>query len=173
MSKRPARCYTKISGPPYTRIKKFIKSIPHPRIQSFEMGTKQEYPVEIALIINEACQIRHTALEAMRIVANRHLNKKIEKRQYWLKIWPYPHHILRENKMLAGAGADRLQEGMRRAFGKPVDRAARVRPGQIIMSVRIFPSGYKAALGALKRAQPKLPRPSTIKILKGEELLKK
>ena len=38
--------------------------------------------------------------------------------------------------MLSCAGADRLQTGMRGAFGKPNGTVARVNIGQIIMSVR-------------------------------------
>lgn len=38
--------------------------------------------------------------------------------------------------MLSCAGADRLQTGMRGAFGKPNGKVARVNIGQIILSVR-------------------------------------
>lgn len=38
--------------------------------------------------------------------------------------------------MLSCAGADRLQTGMRGAWGKPNGSVARVNIGQIIMSVR-------------------------------------
>src|SRR5215207_4981796 len=49
----------------------------------------------------------------------------------------YPHVLLRENKMIATAGADRLQEGMRRAFGKSTGLAARIKPGQVIYEAYI------------------------------------
>ena len=39
----------------------------------------------------------------------------------------YPHHVLRENKQATGAGADRVSQGMRCAFGKNVGTAARVK----------------------------------------------
>ena len=39
--------------------------------------------------------------------------------------------------MLSCAGADRLQTGMRGAFGKPIGKAARVDIGTILMSVRV------------------------------------
>ncbi|RWW34088.1 hypothetical protein GW17_00001178, partial [Ensete ventricosum] len=38
----------------------------------------------------------------------------------------HPFHVLRINKMLSCAGADRLQTGMRGAFGKPQGTCARV-----------------------------------------------
>lgn len=48
----------------------------------------------------------------------------------------HPYHVIRINKMLSCAGADRLQTGMRGAFGKPNGTVARVNIGQIILSVR-------------------------------------
>ena len=48
----------------------------------------------------------------------------------------HPFHVLRINKMLSCAGADRLQTGMRGAFGKPTGLVARVNIGQILMSIR-------------------------------------
>ena len=44
--------------------------------------------------------------------------------------------MLRINKMLSCAGADRLQTGMRGAFGKPQGLCARVAIGQILLSIR-------------------------------------
>ncbi len=46
-------------------------------------------------------------------------------------------YILRENKMIATAGADRLQEGMRKAFGKPIGLAARVDIGSTILELQV------------------------------------
>lgn len=48
----------------------------------------------------------------------------------------HPFHVLRINKMLSCAGADRLQTGMRGAFGKPAGLAARVAIGQVLLSIR-------------------------------------
>merc|ERR1711915_880430 len=47
----------------------------------------------------------------------------------------HPFHVLRINKMLSCAGADRLQTGMRGAFGMAHGTAARVRIGQILISL--------------------------------------
>ena len=44
--------------------------------------------------------------------------------------------VLRINKMLSCAGADRLQTGMRGAFGKPYGTCARVDIGQVLLSIR-------------------------------------
>ena len=49
----------------------------------------------------------------------------------------HPWHVLRINKMLSCAGADRLQTGMRGAFGKSYGKVARVKIGTILYSVRL------------------------------------
>jgi large subunit ribosomal protein L10e len=85
---------------------------------------------------------------------------------YVLKVVPYPHAILRENKMIFGAHADRLQDGMRKAFGKPVGTAARVKPNQTIIEVGVNEDGIETAREALKRGQNKLPIMCRIEIEK-------
>ena len=81
-----------------------------------------------------------------------------------LRILVYPHHVLRENKMIFGAGADRLQDGMRRAFGKPVGTAAQVRAGQTVIIARVDENGIEVAKEALRRGGDKLPTPCRIVI---------
>ena len=54
-----------------------------------------------------------------------------------MKIRVHPWHVIRINKMLSCAGADRLQTGMSAAYGKPCGKVARVKINQIIASVRI------------------------------------
>merc|ERR1712070_1172723 len=55
------------------------------------------------------------------------------------------------------AGADRLQTGMRGAFGKPQGWVARCMINQIIYSVRTRPQFEEAACEALRRAKLKIP----------------
>jgi len=55
---------------------------------------------------------------------------------------------------------------MRRAFGKPIGRAARVEPGQEIIVVQVNEDGLGAAKEALRRAGAKLPTPCRIVIEK-------
>lgn len=62
--------------------------------------------------------------------------KNAGKETFHLRIRVHPFHVLRINKMLSCAGADRLQQGMRGAFGKPYSTCARVSIGQILMSLR-------------------------------------
>jgi large subunit ribosomal protein L10e len=119
-------------------------------------NTKSKFAYQALIIAKEEAQIRHNALEAARVASNRVLMDKLGN-SYILKILPYPHVILRENKMIFGAHADRLQDGMRKAFGKPVGVAARVRPNQTIIEVGINEEGIETAKEALKRGQNKLP----------------
>jgi len=59
--------------------------------------------------------------------------------------------------MIFGAHADRLQDGMRGAFGKPIGTAARVKRNQPIIKVDVNEDGLEAAREALKRGRTKLP----------------
>ncbi|KAL2508144.1 60S ribosomal protein L10-2 [Forsythia ovata] len=61
------------------------------------------------------------------------------------------------NKMLSCAGADRLQTGMRGAFGKPQGTCSRVAIGQVLLSVRCKDSNSHNAQEALRRAKFKFP----------------
>ena len=76
------------------------------------------------------------ALEAARIAANKYMVKNAGKDTFHLRVRVHPFHVLRINKMLSCAGADRLQTGMRGAFGKPQGVCARVAIGQILLSIR-------------------------------------
>ena len=112
---------------------------------------------KVHLLSRENVQIRHNALESARVSANKVLFDKYGETGYRLQLCVYPHIILRENKMIATAGADRLQEGMRRAFGKPTGRAARVRDGQSILIVYVPEDGVETARKALDTASTKFP----------------
>eukprot|EP01136_Pigoraptor_vietnamica_P016301 Opistho-1_new@60198 len=59
--------------------------------------------------------------------------------------------------MLSCAGADRLQTGMRGAFGKPTGVVARVNIGQPLISVRTKDSNKAHVIEALRRAKFKFP----------------
>ena len=62
--------------------------------------------------------------------------KTAGKEAFHLRVRVHPFHVVRINKMLSCAGADRLQTGMRGAWGKPNGSVARVNIGQIILSIR-------------------------------------
>jgi len=171
MARKPARMWRRLERP-YTRVE-YIDGVPGIRIRQFEMGNKSgDFPVMVTLVAEEAVQIRDVALEAARLAAGKYMSKMAGASNFKLKIRIYPHHILREHKMAVGAGADRISQGMRRAFGKPVGRAARVFPGTKIMSVWVKPEHFDFAKEALKRASQKLPTPTKIIVEQGAELLK-
>lgn len=156
MPLRPARCYKELKKPPYTR-KEYIKGVPGPKIVKFVMGEPNNmYEVSVQLIALENAQIRHNALEAGRVQTHKYLANTVGEQRYVFIIRQYPHHVLRENKMMAFAGADRLQDGMRQAFGKPVGRAARVRMGKVIAEVRTYMDAVEHAKEALRRFASKL-----------------
>lgn len=135
---RRANSYTKIYVRPYTRHsrkknKAYIKVIPPQKIVKFTMGTtsllkEKKLPHKLILLADEKCQIRHNALEAARQYINKKLDTELVN-QYVFKVLPYPHHIQRENRMIMGAGADRLQTGMQLSFGQCMGKAALVKKG--------------------------------------------
>ena len=173
MGKRPGHCYRECDRPPFTRLR-YIHRQPAPRIVSYDMGENGGvFDVELSLVGLERCQIRNQALEAMRVATNRYMNKVAGRKNYHLRVRVAPHHYLRENKMISGAGADRVQDGMRRAWGKVIGSAARVRPNQSIMTIRTTPAHIKTARLALAKAQPKLPTPSKIVFDKIDPALKR
>ena len=160
-----ARNYRPVKGQAYTR-KKFAKGFPPPKIVKFTMGdTKASFEYEGQLIALKRAQIRHSALEAARVATNRVLMDKLVN-DYFMQVLPYPHIILRENKMIFGAHADRLQQGMRRSFGTAIGTAARVDPNQTIIIVRVKANGVETAKESLKRGSAKLPIPCKIVITK-------
>ena len=165
MPARPGKCYRHIRRPPYTR-KEYIKRIPGRKLVLFRMGKRKNrnFELTLSLVAKEAVQIRHEALEAMRVSSNRYLTRTIGPESYFLWVRIYPHQILREKKMMAFAGADRIQEGMRRSFGKPFSLAARVRPGQSVLTLEIDFKNFKVAKEALRRAAMKIPTPASIQL---------
>merc|ERR1711999_18887 len=90
----------------------------------------------VHMVSDELQQISSEALEAARIAANKYMVSNAGKDFFHIRMRPHPFHVLRINKMLSCAGADRLQTGMRGAWGKSYGTAARVRIGQILISVR-------------------------------------
>jgi len=164
MGLRPAKCY-KWDSPAYTRVAKnpqdsFITGIPGSKITRYDMGNlTRKFDTELSVIAMEDIQIRHNALESARISTNKILEEKMGVNNYRFKIRVYPHHVMRENVMATGAGADRVQSGMRGAFGKPIGTAARIGKGQAVLSVYINKEneGVGYAKKALKTGMMKLP----------------
>jgi len=174
MSDKPASMYRELSKPSYTR-RDYVTGIPGSKIAQHNMGNlqtgPQDYPVQISLRLEEECQVRHGSLESARLSANRVMLKQVGQENYKMVLRKFPHQILRENKQATGAGADRVSDGMRQAFGKPVGTAARVQNGERVFTVYCQPEDADVAKDALRRAYNKMSPPCRIVVDRGEELL--
>jgi large subunit ribosomal protein L10e len=159
MGRRPARCYRYIRGKPYLKSR-YCRGVPDPKIRIFDLGRKkagvEEFPLCVHLLSDEREQLSSESLEAGRISCNKYLTKMVGK-DFHMRVRVHPFHVIRINKMLSCAGADRLQTGMRGAFGKPVGTVARVNIGQIIFSVRAKDTAKPHVVEALRRAKYKFP----------------
>ena len=174
MSEKPASMYREISKPAYTR-RDYITGIPGSKIAQHKMGDLKkdtdEYPVKITLRTEEEVQLRHGSLESSRLSANRHLIRELGEGNYKMELRKFPHHVIRENKQATGAGADRVSDGMRQAFGKPVGTAARIGAGEALFTAYCEVDEADAVKEAYRRAYNKLSPPCRIDVERGEELL--
>jgi len=160
MGRRPARCYRYCKNKPYIKSR-YLRGVPEPKIRIYDVGNKtasvEDFPACTHLCSDEREQISSNALEAARICANKYLTKMCGKDGFHMRIRAHPFHVLRINKMLSCAGADRLQTGMRGAFGKPEGVCARVKIGQVLLSVRTSEGDVPHAIEALRRSKFKFP----------------
>ncbi len=148
---------------PYTRVSKFraksyVRTRPNSKVIKYVMGNpRKEYGYSIRIVSKESLQIRHNAIESARQSSNRVLEKQLGKNGYLFTINIFPHHILRENPLAAGAGADRMSTGMKMSFGKPIGVAAQVKEGQRIMTIDVDKDGLDLGKMAAKRIIHKIP----------------
>ena len=164
MGLRPAHCY-RWDSPAYTRIShnpkdSYITGIPGSRLTHQEMGNPQgKFEVEISMISEGNIMIRSNALEAARKAINKVMEDNVGVSNYKFSIRVYPHHVIRENIMATGAGADRVQSGMRASFGKPTGCAARIKRNRVVASIQVRnePDAIKNAREAFKKGLDKLP----------------
>merc|ERR1711957_1111667 len=160
MARRPAKCYRQIKNKPYPKSR-FCRGVPDPKIRIYDVGMKRysvdSFPLCVHLVSWEKEQVSSEALEAARIACNKYITKTAGKESFHLRVRVHPFHVLRINKMLSCAGADRLQTGMRGAFGKPQGTCARVDIGQILLSVRRKDTNEANCCEALRRAKFKFP----------------
>ena len=174
MSDKPASMYRTIDKPSYTR-REYITGIPGSKIAQHNMGDlssePDDYPVQISLRVEEEVQIRHGSLESARLSANRHLIKELGEGAYKMTLRTFPHQVIRENKQATGAGADRVSDGMRQAFGKPVGTAARLSADTVVFTAYCDVDQASAVKEAFRRAYNKLSPPCRITVDRGEKLL--
>jgi large subunit ribosomal protein L10e len=159
LTRKPGSMYRRQERP-YTR-RRYMGGVPGSKVVHYDMGNLQEdFPVKLTLVIREPCQIRHTALEAARVAANRFLLKQVGRTNFHLKLRVYPHHVIRENKQATGA------------FGKAVGTAAQLDAGQKLFTLGVPPQYLNDAKIALTRAGHKLPSPIQIVLESGQELIR-
>lgn len=160
MGRRPARCYRVCGSKPYPKSR-YCRGVPDPKIRIYDVGNKkanaETFPCSVDMVSDEVEQISSEALEAARIACNKYMIKMAGKDLFHLRVRVHPFHVIRINKMLSCAGADRLQTGMRGAFGKPIGTTARVKIGSVLMSIRCREDKKQVAVEALRRAKMKFP----------------
>ena len=163
MGLRPGRTCRYIDRPAFCRFSKkkprqsYVKSMPHNSLNITSMGVVNGYYTHrVDLVAAEPVQIRDNALEAARMTANKPLEAKIPG-NYHLFVKVMPHHVIRQVKVVLGAGADRIQKGMKHAWGRPSDRAARVKPGSVIYTARVRAENLPLVKNSFRLAANKLP----------------
>ncbi len=167
---RKAVAYRKLERP-YTRKSKYralnyVRASPHNQIVKYAMGNyNKSYTLRVELISNADVQLRHNSIESARKSANKWLETKCNN-NYTFTVRMFPHHVLRENPLASGAGADRMSTGMSMAFGKAIGIAAQVKKGKSIMEVHVEEKDMQIAKDALHRAQCKFPMRCLIKVSK-------
>jgi len=165
---RAAKAYRRIKRP-YTRTsrlrsKDYVKGAPDSKIAQFDMGDRTKtYPYELQMTSSRPIQIRDNALEAARQTAVRYL-ELFAKTGWAMKLRAVPHHIIRENPLATGAGADRFQQGMSQSFGNPIGHAAQVLQGKILFSIYMEKEKIPFAIEAARKARSKLPMRCHVKV---------
>lgn len=158
MAMRKATCYSKMHSVPYTRKSKkqkksYIKSVPNSKVTKYRMGDitgfkAGKYKTIMIVRTKEFVQMRDTAMEASRQYLNRFFSEQFGK-DFYLELRPYPHHVIRENKMLTGAGADRMSTGMALSFGRTTDRAALIKAGSALYIIGVTNTRHEQAVRKL------------------------
>lgn len=167
MALRKASSYSHFKARPYTRkstvkSKSYIKTVPNQKIVKLHMGNiplfeQGKFQFVFDLIALQDVQIRDNALEAARQSIHKDLETGFPG-QYYFGVKIFPHHILRENKMLTGAGADRMQTGMTQSFGAAIGRAALVKENQPIFKLAVnSEKAVKVLRQAIDKIKAKLP----------------
>ena len=160
MGRRPARCCRFQKNKPYIKSR-FCRGVPDAKIRIYDCGAKRTpvdvFPFVAHLVSDEKEQLTSCALEAARVACNKYLIKTTGKEGYHIRTRAHPYHVVRQNKMLSCAGADRLSSGMRGSYGKPMEMAARISIGDPILSVRSKDANGQHVIEALRRAKFKFP----------------
>jgi large subunit ribosomal protein L10e len=174
--KRPWHCYSKWNRRPYqhkrsaNHRREYARGGSQSKIVRFWGGSKdipwKSWDLVIGLKVEKQIQISSNSLEAIRITVNGALQRDLGRANYRFRVRPIPFQKYRENRMLAFAGADRVQSGMRNSFGRSTGVCARVRAGSIICEVGTNLRNLPIVRDRLRVASMKVASHCTIVILK-------
>ena len=98
MARKPAKMYRQIKGPAYTR-RQYTGGVPNNRILRYHMGNRtvaeaNGFEVVLNLTVDNSVQIRHTALEAARMISNATIRNAATEIGYALRAVSYTHLTL-------------------------------------------------------------------------------
>ena len=174
-TRRPWHCYRKWTRRPFqykrssNRRREYARGGSQSKIVRFWGGDKsipwENWELVVGLKVNRQIQISSNALEAIRVTINSALQKKLGRTNFRFRVRPKPFQKIRENRMLAFAGADRVQTGMRNSFGRSAGVCARVKAGSIICDVGISLKDIDTVRDRLRVASMKIPCSCQVVIL--------
>jgi large subunit ribosomal protein L10e len=183
--RRPWKCYAKWTRRPYqhkrsrNHRREYARGGSQSKIVRYWGGNKdipwEEWELVIGLIVDNNVQISSNALEAIRVTINGALQKYLGRNNFRLRMRSKPFQKYRENRMLAFAGADRVQSGMRNSFGRSTGVCARIRAGSVVCEVGTNLKNLTLVRDRLRVASMKIPCSCQVVVLKykAPEFLKK
>ena len=140
----PWKCSRYIKNKPYIKSR-YCRGVPEAKIKIFDVGKKKlgvdTFPACVHLLSLEKEQISSESLEAARITTNKHMINSVGKDNFHIRVRLHPFNIIRINKMLTCAGADRLQTGEPCGPGQHVLSELRARAG---MPASAEPWGFRS-----------------------------
>ena len=145
-TRKKCRAYSYV----WSRQGRTKRGVPALKTVRFQMGDTRKgrrHQWGVDIVAARAGNILDNALEAVRLKIVRKMASEFGKK-YYAKIKTVPHHIFRQHRQ---SMADRTSTGMRRSFGIPLVRSARVKTGQVIVQLRYGRQMHPTAIGALTR----------------------
>jgi large subunit ribosomal protein L10e len=176
MAKKRKFCAYRRLERPYTRKSKFkkksfVRSSPVPKIIRYDMGNKvkSDWDVTVKLISKLNMNIRDNSLESARMLVNKFFETKVGLDNYYFQIKAFPHHMLRENPLASGAGADRMSTGMKMSFGKVIGIAARIKKDKVVFEILTQKEFADKAKEGMSKATHRLPGSFKVQVEKLEK----
>jgi len=183
--RRPWHCYSKWTRRPYqhkrssNHKREYARGGTQSKIVRYWGGEKEipweDWDIVLGMKCSKQVQLSSNTLEAIRISVNSSLGKVLGKTGFRFSMRSKPFQKYRENRMLAFAGADRVQSGMRNSFGRATGVCARVKGGSIICDVGTHLRNLDLVRDRLRIAGMKVPCTCNVVLIKykNEEIMKK